>query len=169
MGQSWMLRTETTLWLLSGTVHPPTRYVGQSGWRVLQSRELSMTGAPQLKTQSCSATGHSCAKDWQAFAIRGRAGTVPCAAAGNVRVQPHRLESCWEAQVLIWNAELVSISQGTGSKVFATLLLESPGAAQSEGGDLNVCLLRLSQVRMTLPAFSIRHWHGDTSGFPGAG
>lgn len=106
MGQSWMLRTETTLWLLSGTVHPPTRYVGQSGWRVLQSRELSMTGAPQLKTQSCSATGHSCAKDWQAFAIRGRAGTVPCAAAGNVRVQPHRLQSCWEAQVLIWNAEL---------------------------------------------------------------
>lgn len=67
-----------------------------------------MTGMAQFKSQSCSATGHSSAEDWQDFAIRGRAGTAPsCAAAGNVWVQPYCLESCWETQVLTWNAELV--------------------------------------------------------------
>lgn len=59
-------------------------------------------------------------------------------------MQPYRLESCCEAQVLTWNVEFVSIAQETGSKVFSTLPPECHGDAQSEGDGLNVCLLGLN-------------------------
>lgn len=54
------------------------------------------------------------------------------------------LESCCEAQDLAWNVEFVSTAQGTGSRVFVPLSLESPGDAQSEGDGLDVCLLGLN-------------------------
>lgn len=99
-----------------------------------------MTGEAQFKTQSCSATGESCAKDsGKLLPYQGMlALLLPERQMGMLGCSCTNWKAAVKPQVLTWNAKFVSVAQGTGFKVFAALPPESPGDAQSEGDGRNV-------------------------------